>query len=404
MNATKMQNPDLNTIKGLIEEAIDLQRLEIGRKRQDSICRGQPLDYAPLILGHCQPFVGDCKENRTFIMGDHFVAGGTVVPEIEDYRHWGLAEQIASPKVMLYEGLWELLSWVRSGSDAQLSLRPRMVNVLPICFGMDYQVTDDGTMWFSKALSLDEALDADLDDLDKHSEVQLALEHLRFLGENLPEGVKTSCPIAVGPLTTADYILGKDIWLEFYDRPEKIRNLLDKITEATIRLLKLYKSIVDEPMDIARIGPLYMSCGGIKIGNDSLVMLSPEMFQEFIHPGIAKLAKVFSGAYHHSCGFYPEHLNGLCDIKEITVFNFGEPKLWDMPQAVSQLQQSGKIYYGGWERLPAEPIETYLRRGVQICGPQRNRAILHAKGEGPWPEASQTMDLWYKLQDDIYPR
>ncbi len=94
----------------------------------------------------------------------------------------------------------------------------------------------------------------------------------------------------------------------------------------------------------------------------------------------------------------------LREIDDLSVINFGEPKLWDMPKTVSQIHERGKIYYGGWERIPGEPIEDYLRRGVEICGPERNRAILYAKGEGTWPEADRTMELWYKLQDEIYPR
>ena len=399
-----MQEIDLELVKGLIGEAIDFRRLEIGRKRQDLICQGKSPDYAPLILGHCQPFVGNCKENRKFIMGDHFLAGGVPVPEIEDHLHWGLAEQIASPKVMLYEGLWELLSWVRSHSDGQLSLRPRMAGMIPACFGLDYKVTDDGTIWFSSPISLDEALDVDLDDLESSPAVQQTLEHLNFFRENLPEGVKISCPIAVGPLNNADLILGKEIWMKFYDEPEKMHRILDRIADATIRLLKLYKKVAGEPMGVAWIGPLYMSSGGVKIGNDSLVMLSPEMFRQFVHAPIAKLCRVFSGGYHHSCGLYPEHLKGLCDMNELSVINFGEPEMWDMPETVLQIHKKAKIYYGGWERAPGEPIEAYLRRGVEICGPERNRAILYAKGAGPWPQPAKTMDLWYRLQDQIYPR
>lgn len=398
-----MSGVDLGTIKGLVEEAIDFERLELGRKRQDLICRGESPDYAPLILGHCQPYVGNCRENRIFIMGDHFLAGGNPVPEIEDYPHWGLAEQMASPEVMLYEGLWELLSWVRSGSDAQLSLRPRTVGIIPTCFGMDFKITEDGTKWYSEPLDLDQALQADLDELENLPRVQQALEHLHFFKQNLPEGVKISCPIAVGPLTTADLILGKDMWMQFYDQPEKMHALFEKIAEAIIRVLEIYKQVAGEPRGSAWIGPLFMSCGGLKMGNDSMVMLSPEMLREFVLPSIVRLCSAFSGGYHHSCGFYPEHLAVLLGVQDISVLNFGEPKLWDMPKVVSQIHQSGKMYYGGWERLAGEPIEEYLRRGVKICGPERNRAILYAKGEGPWPEAAQTMELWYGLQDQMYP-
>ena len=198
-------------------------------------------------------------------------------------------------------------------------------------------------------------------------------------------------------------ILGKDVWVEFYDHPDKILALFDKISEAIIRLLKLYKEVVGESLDRALIGPLFMSCGGVKIGNDSLVMLSPKMFRDFVCPSIARIFRAFSGGYHHSCGYYPEHLEILCETTEVTVVNFGEPKFWNMPEIVADLFQAGNIYYGGWERLPGESIEGYLRRGVEICGPQRKRAVLYAKGEGPWPEAAQTMALWHKLQDQMYP-
>ena len=399
-----MPKVDLSAIKNLVQESIDVDRLEIGRKRQDQVCRGQSPDYAPLILGHCQPFVGDCKENRTFIMGDHFLAGGTPSPEIENYPHFGLAQQIDSPEIMLYEGLWELLSWVRSGSDAQFSLRPRMTGLIPVCFGLEYQVTNDGAGWYSQPITLDQALDADLSDLQKLPSVRKTLEHIHFFQSNLPEGVKVSLPIAVGPLNLTDNILGKSMWTQFYDNPDKMHRVLAKITDAIITLLRIYKQVAGEPDDIAWIGPLYMTCGGVKMGNDSLVMLSPQMFSDFVVPCVARLCREFSGGYHHSCGHYPPHLDALCRLPELTLFNFGEPKFWDMPEAVEQMAQCGKIYYGGWERLPDEPIETYLRRGVEICGPQRNRAILYAKGTGPWPQPAKTMDLWHRLQDEIYPR
>ena len=134
-------------------------------------------------------------------------------------------------------------------------------------------MTADGAKWFTEPVSLDQALEADLDDLESFPRVQQALEHIQYFGENLPEGMKISCPVAVGPLTTADMILGADIWMQFYDQPEKLRRLLDKITGATIKLLKMYKAVGGEAMDVAWIGPLYMSCGGVKIGNDRMAML-----------------------------------------------------------------------------------------------------------------------------------
>ena len=99
------------------------------------------------------------------------------------------------------------------------------------------------------------------------------------------------------------------------------------------------------------------------------------------------------------------------ETPEITTVNMGEPEMWDLLQTVRELYQNGKLYYGGWPRHPGEPIETYLRRGVELCGAERNQAILFAmgerfaeKGSDPWPEPTETMHLWHKIQDEMFPR
>ncbi len=394
---------DLHVVRSLVEEAIDLNRLRRGHQRQQRIAERKVPDYAPLLLGHTENTIGNSKDNRSYKLGDHVLCGGYHVPELENYPHVHLARQVIDPEAMLYEALWELLSWARTPSDAQLSVRPNLVCILPTCFGMKYHLNDEGAAWFSERITIDQALDTDLDDIQNLGDIPLVLEHLQYFKENLPDGVEIECPLAVGPLTLADCILGESIWISFYENPEKLHRLIEHITDAIIRLLALYKQVIGESIGTLRTGPLYLSSGGVKVSNDSMVMLSPEMFGDFIRPANCKLYKAFCGGYHHSCGYYPDHLDVLCQTQDLTVINFGQPELWDMPDAVNRIFQSGKFYYGGWQRLPGEPIEEYLRRGVELCGPQRNRAILFAKGPGPWPDPVQTMDLWYYLQDTVYP-
>ena len=406
-----MNGVDLHAIKGLIEEAVDLEQIEIGRRRQEHVGNGQSPDYAPLLLGYSRPFLENSRHNREYKLGEHVIAGGVSVHEIEDYPHYGLAEQIASPEVMLYEALWELLGWARTPSDTQLSVRPNLTWALPTCFGMKYEVSEEGTVWFTDLISIDRAIDVDIDEIEKLGEMPRVLDHLHFFHENVPEGVRVSCPMAVGPLSQADVILGADIWLLFHDQPEKVRRLLDKITDAITKLLKMQKKIVGEPVECMWTGPFFMSNGGIKIGNDSVVMLSPDMFRESVIPSIVNLCKSFSGGYHHCCDYFPEHLKVVNETPEITTVNMGEPEKWNLLQTVQEMHQNGKLYYGGWPRHPGEPIEAYLRRGVELCGAERNRAILFAmgerfaeKGSDLWPEPMETMDLWHRIQDEMFPR
>jgi len=365
---------------------------------------GAKPDYAPLLLGYRTHFIDGFAEDLSLVNGEHFLDGGTPVPEIAHYGHYPLAEQIHSPEKMLYEALWAVLSWARTPSDAQLSVRPGLIQAPLTCFGIEYEVNEQGCPWFPNPIDLDQAIDADLTDLSRRGQVPLVLEHLHFFKENTVPGVKVSCPIAAGPFNVIDAMLGNDLWLLLYDEPEKIHALMSKIAELLTELLKLYKQILAEPITTAEIGPLYLARGGVKIGSDSMVMVSPQMYEEFIQPYTEQLCKEFGGGYHHSCGHYPDHFKILCRAEHLTLINFGQPELWDMTDAVNTMHEHGKFYYGGWARQPGEPIEDYLRRGVKICGPERNRAILHAFGEAEnWPDPAETMDLWHRLQDEMFP-
>ena len=70
-----MNGVDLNAIKGLVEEAIDLERIESGRRRQELVGNGQSPDYAPLLLGYSRPFLENSKDNREYKLGEHVKAG-----------------------------------------------------------------------------------------------------------------------------------------------------------------------------------------------------------------------------------------------------------------------------------------------------------------------------------------
>ncbi|MBN2296411.1 MAG: hypothetical protein JXM70_28540 [Pirellulales bacterium] len=390
---------DLALVKGLVEEAIDSRRLAEGRERQLCVERGEKPDFAPLMLGHPYQALAGTKEIRCYKLGDHhLMVGGAQVPELSDYPHLLFTEQITSPEVMLYEALWDLLSWVRTPDDGQLSVRPNLCFVLGTCFGMEYEVGEDGSAWYSKTVDLDRALDTDLSDLRKMGQVPLVLEHLEFFRENLPAEVHIALPVAIGPINQADAILGATIWEKFYDEPEKMHALMDKITDAIIEFRWLCKDAIRGGNE-SYIGPLCLSFDCAKIGNDALVMMSPKMYDEFVRPYTNRLCQAFGGGLHHSCGFYAGHLPSICDTPGVKIINFGEPRLWDMEEAVAQIHRSGKLYHGGWYRQAGEPLEDYLRRGLAICGPDRNRATLFAMGEGPWPPPEETMEMWHRLQE-----
>ena len=211
-----MKRTDLGPIQELLTRAIDCDRLKRGRRRQELAGRGERPDYAPLLLGYRTHSVPGLSYDVSHLNAEHFLDGGSAVPEIADHPHFTFGEQIESPNLGLYEALWGVLSWARSPGDAQLAIRPPMVDALMSCFGMKRLVNDQGTPWYPEPLTLDEALAADVDDLAADPQVQLALEHIRYYRQNIVPGVHVSCPIAIGPFTYIDLMLGRSLYTELY--------------------------------------------------------------------------------------------------------------------------------------------------------------------------------------------
>jgi hypothetical protein len=53
---------NLNAIKDLVTNALDIRKITAGQERMKLVCAKRSPDYAPLILGYSQPFVGNSKD------------------------------------------------------------------------------------------------------------------------------------------------------------------------------------------------------------------------------------------------------------------------------------------------------------------------------------------------------
>ena len=135
--------------------------------------------------------------------------------------------------------------------------------------------------------------------------------------------------------------------------------------------------------------------------DDSSVSISADLHREVVLPRIRRIFQEFGGGWYHSCGHYPHVIDNLLSAPEITAINFGNPELWpDFEETVGRMVQSGKVYYGAIPVRDGEAPEPAMRRILEAAHGRRGLIVM-LKGEGPWPEPRQTMDLWHRLQDEI---
>jgi len=130
--------------------------------------------------------------------------------------------------------------------------------------------------------------------------------HYEFYLENLPYGVGFTLPDLQGPFNNAHLLRGNDIFTEFYDDPESIDVLLNKVTQYQIKMTRHYhelcgigKGILYDWAGIWR--------GNLRICNCTLHNVSTEFYETFIKKYDRMLLDTFIEGRIHYCG---THDNG----------------------------------------------------------------------------------------------
>lgn len=399
MTIVQKSSVPLDRVIALVAQAVDSEVVERGRRRQAAVWRGEEPDYLPLLLGHTEE--GTAHE-RHWKLAEHQLMAGTRVREFNDYPHYSLAEQSDSPEKMLYEYLWEILSWARSRSDAQLAVRPYFIHSLPEAFGARVEVTESSGYVITQRPGKEDFRDLDPVRLAEGRLFKKAREFAALFRERLPQGVRVFPADTGGPFVTAQAIRGDEIFTDFYDDPEFVATLLDKCAEVCVRAGRLWKQSVGEAETSGYHGALYMARGAIRVVDDASTNISPVFHREIVLPRIRRVFAVFGGGWYHSCGVYPQHLEHLLSAPEITAINFGNPELWnDFEKVVGRIVRAGKVYYGGLPVRHGESLEQAMRRILRQTGGRRRGLILMLKGNRPWPPPEETMALWHRLQDEM---
>lgn len=134
-------------------------------------------------------------------------------------------------------------------------------------------------------------------------------EYLAFFRENAPDFVRMQIPDLQGPFNNAHLIRGNDILLDFYDAPEMVEILLQKVTDYQIALTRRMKNLCAMDPDFFCDWSGWWKGSG-RISNCSLHMISAAFYREFIQKYDQQFLDAAGGGRIHYCG---THDNGLFD-------------------------------------------------------------------------------------------
>jgi uroporphyrinogen-III decarboxylase len=179
---------------------------------------------------------------------------------------------------------------------------------------------------------------------------------------DLPVGI-TDCQ---GPLTTAFQIAGYDkfcFWM--HDDPKRIHTLMEKVTEALIQWVRFQKARAGQPLNGCCF-PLSINVpdgyGGVWLSDDDSVIMSGELYKEFVKPYNECVLKAFGGGCIHYCGNSTQNISNYVHTEGVRAIH--NLNLDNIPAAAAMrdaLKDKG-IVYMACDFTPAEQrMEAYYR-------------------------------------------
>ncbi|MEJ2701946.1 MAG: uroporphyrinogen decarboxylase family protein [Sedimentisphaerales bacterium] len=114
-----------------------------------------------------------------------------------------------------------------------------------------------------------------------------------------------------GLITTAQKLLGEDIFMDMIAQPQRCLDIIGWIGEAFTVLCRHFSQIADLPIT------------GVHVGECSACMVSPELIEQFVVPATSKIGEQLGPIRLHSCGPSTNHLRAFSRIENLHSLDLG---------------------------------------------------------------------------------
>ena len=315
----------LNKLLQLLEECIDIKYCQKVDERYMKSLQYNDVDRPPLV-----------------VQADFGMTLELPAPWSE-FKRYSYSEAFKNPSAMMQNMLLNrVVPGVLLRDDNPLAIRNDhgTIQVASI-LGSKWRMYEDNYPWvdhFDTIEDIQEILKAKLTEkVDDKGILPNSIKTLKFYNDklnaypNCKKAVQISLPDLQGPIDTAEQLWGSDIYYAFNENQDLLKRLLSIIVDTMLKVEKVFRKYSYdrlEPDFNTQHG--YVIPGRIMIRNDSSIMISPEMYVEFIYPyDEIVLQKVGNGSIHF-CGNGQHLIEKMLGIPYLKGLDFGEPKYMDI--------------------------------------------------------------------------
>jgi hypothetical protein len=137
----------------------------------------------------------------------------------------------------------------------------------------------------------------------------------------LPAGIHIQHPDIQSAFNSAHLIRGNDILTDFYDQPDAVDALLDRVTDYMIAITKHTKAMISNDQEwFYDWGCLWK--GAARISNCSMQMISPQLYRDHVLPRDIRFFNSVGGGRMHYCGITGDVINDFMTVPSITGLDF----------------------------------------------------------------------------------
>ena len=261
-------------------------------------------------------------------------------------------DALADPTLMVLSEFKKISDVLAHGGDGVLNVRCNYgVSILASLFGCEVVVMprEQGNTPTCHALGDDEAIQAAIDrGVPNHLAGQgrqvfetgeLFLEVLDRW-PILKRHIELYHPDAQSPIDIAELVWGSDIFLAFYDQPERVHALIELLTQTYIDFLVRWFELVPHQSDYSAHWGLLIK-GSILLRDDSLMNLSSEIYREFVRDSEQRCLDAFDGGAIHFCGRGDHFIEDLTRLDKLTAVHMSQPHLNNVEQIYQQTVDRG---------------------------------------------------------------
>lgn len=333
---------EVKQLPGLLD--FDYEHLQKSRERQCRFWRGEKVT-PPLVF-----------------------AGGKLAEKQEKIPDYDFKEIFHDPAKMLCREVKAACAAANGRSDLIPSIRANLgTGILLACLGLEQETFPDKMPWLKEHLTKEQISKLSPADIKPRGSFARGLEMMRCFKEIMGDSMPVYVMDTQGPFDLAHLMLGDALFIQLYDDPPFVHHLMNLCLELGLKTHRWMKAAINEPATSLHHGcSLYSDSFGIRICEDTTVMLNPDHIEEFAIAYSRKLAREFGGAWVHYCGYNENLTDLILSYPEFKVLNFGhipghEDKI-DFQKNMEKFTRAGKINYNCWPQYPGEAPEEYLLR------------------------------------------